>query len=203
MSHTTDTAQPPVPPPVPPPPPPPPPPPVVLGPSIKDDVVDGSMMPDGWSFSIATGEGNDFVNGSRGNDTISGGLDNDLLFGNAGSDSISGGPGNDLMIGGPGPDILSGGSGDDFIVIGLGDVAIGGPGADRFVFRIDDRSGEVGTTLVTDFNPAEGDQFWFENPGWDDSIYELLAATMLYGSESGNVIAVLGIGSTSWDGIIG
>ncbi len=197
------THEPPPVPPLPPMPPPPPPPPMV-GPSIRDDFFDFSEAPSGWSFGVWTGEGDDMVIGSSGNDTIDGGPDHDILIGGPGHDLVLGGSGDDLVIGGRGADSLSGGSGNDKIVFGVDDTVRGGPGADEFVFRFDNLGdGEHGRARVLDFNPWEGDSFYFENPSYGDSFYSLPNVEMVYGVDSGNAVAVLGVGSAFWDDLKG
>jgi uncharacterized delta-60 repeat protein len=83
-------------------------------------------------FGAATGDGNDKLSGSEGDDSLfgaggrdklDGGLGNDRLYGGSGNDSLSGAAGNDRLVGDSGDDTLSGGSGKDSLD--------GGPGADR------------------------------------------------------------------------
>jgi Ca2+-binding RTX toxin-like protein len=63
---------------------------------------------------INTGDGNDRVTGSRGDDRINGG---------DGNDSLSGGAGNDILVGGEDADRLSGGVGSDTFVFRKGDLS--------------------------------------------------------------------------------
>ena len=51
--------------------------------------------------------------GTRGNDTLTGGVGNDTLLGLAGDDTLSGGGGRDVLKGGDGADTLDGGLGSD------------------------------------------------------------------------------------------
>jgi Ca2+-binding RTX toxin-like protein len=67
----------------------------------------------------------------------------DLLIGTAGDDSINGGNGNDTIISGAGTDWVTGGHGADTFVI-----------TDQSQF-----------TIITDFNPAEGDRIEFNFGG--------------------------------------
>jgi Ca2+-binding RTX toxin-like protein len=67
----------------------------------------------------------------------------DLLIGTAGDDSIDGSGGNDTIISGAGTDWVTGGHGADTFVI-----------TDQSQF-----------TIITDFNPAEGDKIEFNFGG--------------------------------------
>lgn len=63
--------------------------------------------------------GNSLVNylaSGGGNDTLNGGSGNDLLDAGTGNDTITGGPGNDTITGGAGNDQLYGGTGDDTFI---------------------------------------------------------------------------------------
>ncbi|WP_273786819.1 calcium-binding protein [Brucella intermedia] len=89
------------------------------------------------SADIASGAGDDQIDGSSGNDTISAGADNDVARGGTGADLIQGNDGNDYLEGGIGNDELWGdnadftGKGDDRLFGGDGDdVLNGGYGAD-------------------------------------------------------------------------
>lgn len=57
--------------------------------------------------------GDDVISGLSRSENIYGGLGNDLLYGGAGNDSLYGGADNDILIGGAGADTLNGGAGDD------------------------------------------------------------------------------------------
>ncbi|WP_081603032.1 calcium-binding protein [Fortiea contorta] len=85
-----------------------------------DDYIDG-------------GKGNDWLFGGDGNDTLDGGKGNDYLFGGDGNDIINGGDGNDWLFGGDGNNTLNGGNGNDWLFGGDGnDIINGGAGNDRF-----------------------------------------------------------------------
>ncbi|WP_276617279.1 calcium-binding protein, partial [Pseudomonas syringae] len=71
--------------------------------------------------------GNDTLNGRNGNDLLDGGDGRDSLNGEAGDDTLLGGAGNDTLSGGEGNDILDGGTGNDSLE--------GGKGSDIYVFR--------------------------------------------------------------------
>ena len=71
------------------------------------------------------------INGTTGNDNLSGGGGNDWLLGAAGKDTLSGGGGNDYLVGGSDNDHLIGGGGNDILDGGTGnDHLIGGGGND-------------------------------------------------------------------------
>jgi Ca2+-binding RTX toxin-like protein len=57
--------------------------------------------------------GNDSLTGTHGDDVICGEAGNDTAFGRQGDDLIGGGDGNDSLVGGVGADTLLGGAGDD------------------------------------------------------------------------------------------
>lgn len=95
------------------------------------------------AVSVLAGDGNDQINataatlavtldGSSGNDIVTGGTQADLLMGGSGNDSIVGLAGNDNLYGGSGADTLTGGDGDDVLLgqVGDGDVLTGGLGND-------------------------------------------------------------------------
>ncbi|MBV6626936.1 MAG: hypothetical protein KI793_29020 [Rivularia sp. (in: Bacteria)] len=71
--------------------------------------------------------GNDIIIGKNGNDTLNGGNGRDRLFGKDGNDSLLGGNGRDFLIGGIGDDFLDGGKNNDLL--------FGGKGNDQFVLR--------------------------------------------------------------------
>ncbi|KPW44116.1 Calcium binding hemolysin protein, partial [Pseudomonas syringae pv. berberidis] len=71
--------------------------------------------------------GNDTLNGRNGNDLLDGGDGKDSLNGEAGDDSLLGGAGNDTLSGGEGNDTLDGGTGNDSLE--------GGKGSDTYIFR--------------------------------------------------------------------
>lgn len=77
--------------------------------------------------------GNDQLSGSDSGDTITGGAGNDTLDGLAGNDSLDGGEGNDLFLAHAGNDSLR-----------------GGLGSDTFIFN-----GSSGQDLIVDFNTSQ------------------------------------------------
>jgi Ca2+-binding RTX toxin-like protein len=96
-----------------------------------------------------------YVDGGKGNDTITGTKFNDDLRGGAGHDKLYGGDGDDTLRGGAGNDLLHGGDGDDVLIGGTGvDKLYGGAGADTFVFA---EFGSKHRDTIFDYNFAEGD----------------------------------------------
>ena len=68
---------------------------------------------------LTGGSGNDVINGNGGNDRLNGGAGDDTLNGGAGKDELNGGSGNDILDGGSGSDELEGGSGNDTLIYTL------------------------------------------------------------------------------------
>lgn len=81
--------------------------------------------------ALSGAAGDDEFNGNGGDDSLLGGIGKDTLDGGDGNDNIAGGPGGDEINGGEGPDNLSGGLGKDMVNGGGGnDNMGGGSGAD-------------------------------------------------------------------------
>ncbi len=97
----------------------------------------GSADVDGVNLTGDNGE--DFIAGGAGDDTISAGGEEDWVAAGAGDDVIDGGSGDDRLFAGDGDDVVEGGSGKDFLVGGAGDdVLNGGDGDDTFVIGVGD-----------------------------------------------------------------
>lgn len=77
---------------------------------------------------ISGGLGIQTINGLDGNDTINGGLAADIIFGGNGDDTLSGAAGADLIYGQPGDDNISGGNEPDRLYGGSGEDIINGNG---------------------------------------------------------------------------
>ena len=85
------------------------------------------------------GNGDRFIRGTDGNETLTGLGGNDTIDGKDGVDQISGGDGNDYLLGGAGRDVLMGGNGNDVLNGGGdGDRLLGGAGADTLIGDIGD-----------------------------------------------------------------
>lgn len=99
------------------------------------------------------------IEGTDGDDTLSGGDKDDYVNGYGGNDILIGGSSQDFLSGGTGNDNLSGGDGADFLSGGAGnDTLTGGEGQDSFAFGSWDRFGAndaSGNDVITDFNPGE------------------------------------------------
>ena len=106
----------------------------------SESTIDGTSGNDnltgGTGTSTLTGQdGDDTLIGGTGTSTIAGGTGNDSLTGGSGSNSLTGGIGNDTLRGGTGGNNFDGGEGDDYLVGGTGSNSLtGGSGADTFFF---------------------------------------------------------------------
>jgi VCBS repeat-containing protein len=99
---------------------------------------------------LTGGSGNDVINGNGGNDRLNGGSGADTLNGGAGKDELNGGSGNDVLDGGSGSDELEGGSGNDTLIYTLAENNVIGK------FTYDEYEGGSGTdTLELRFTRAE------------------------------------------------
>src|SRR5690606_36531337 len=77
----------------------------------------------------------DAISGGLGNDTLSGQAGNDVLSGEAGNDTLNGEDGNDALLGGDGTVYLYGDNGDDGLDGGTGnDILSGEAGSDIYRF---------------------------------------------------------------------
>ncbi len=99
---------------------------------------------------LTGGSGNDVINGNGGNDRLNGGAGADTLNGGAGNDELNGGSGNDVLDGGSGSDEVEGGSGNDTLIYTLAENNV----IDRIIY--DEYEGGSGTdTLELRFTRAE------------------------------------------------
>ncbi len=102
-----------------------------------DDFIDGgtgadSIFGNGGDDTLRGGRDADLVEGGDGADVIVGGQGRDTLRGDAGDDNIKGSKGRDRVEGGDGTDLLDGGTGDDNMFGNAGnDTLIGGEGNDK------------------------------------------------------------------------
>jgi Ca2+-binding RTX toxin-like protein len=103
-------------------------------------VIDGTSGNDNLTGTpdddqINAGDGFNDVSGNAGNDSIVGGNGEDRLNGDDGNDTLLGGAGSDQLNGGDGSDSVDGGPGDDNVGGGLGqDTVHGGEGNDTIFF---------------------------------------------------------------------
>jgi Ca2+-binding RTX toxin-like protein len=127
-----------------------------LSEAILNRLIEGSLGDDrvtgtNGSDTIHGGDGIDIIQGNEGSDKLYGDNSHDILQGGIGSDQLYGGDGNDIIAGGADDDLLVGGAGNDKLYGDLqDDVLIGGPGADYF------DCGE-GIDVIMDFNLKQGD----------------------------------------------
>lgn len=104
-----------------------------IGNEAEDDTFNSIENVEGTSGNdILTGNGvANALNGHTGDDIISGGSGLDVLDGGDGNDTLDGGTGDDILFGGDGDDILDGGGRNDTIQGGAGvDTIIGNSGND-------------------------------------------------------------------------
>lgn len=78
--------------------------------AFKDQTI---SIADAGGVHLSGTDGNDFLTGTRFDDTLKGGYGNDLLIGLEGNDWMYGEGGDDVLIGGPGNNYLFGGDGID------------------------------------------------------------------------------------------
>ena len=127
----------------------------------------------------------DIINGGAGHDTLRGYGGNDVLNGGTGNDSLSGGDGDDVLNGEEGNDTLEGGAGHDTLDGGTGnDQLYGGNNeSDTYLFRaghgkdvVNDYASEDEQADTLRFNGAKAQDAVFDRDGWNLNI-------KAYGSE--------------------
>ncbi|WP_121628985.1 Ig-like domain-containing protein [Tropicibacter alexandrii] len=147
--------------------------------------------PDGQSnsttFTLSILDG-DFIEGTSGNDNLTGTIQGDLIQGLAGNDTITGLPGADVLDGGTGDDYLYGDAGND--------VLIGGEGRDRLYGEEGDDNlygGDGNDYLV------QGDGFGVLDGGAGDDYLQastqysgIVANEVLLGGEGNDTIRSVG-----------
>ncbi|BCG75459.1 hypothetical protein MesoLj113a_66170 [Mesorhizobium sp. 113-1-2] len=154
-----------------------------------------------FAISVVNGA---IINGTSGDDTLTGTIDVDAIFGLAGNDTLSGLAGNDLLDGGDGNDMLNGGSGSDVLVGGLGndvlqdgsgnDSLYGGDGNDSLNLTY---SGPSGVSLAQIADAGAGDDNITLNSG---------AASIAYqvdGGDGGDVLNVAALSNSTLNGALG
>jgi Ca2+-binding RTX toxin-like protein len=91
------------------------------------------------------------INGTPGNDNLTGTSGNDIINGSEGDDVLTGVRASDVLNGGDGNDILSGAKGSDTLNGGLGnDNLVGGAGNDVFVL-----GARLGVDTISDFGNSQ------------------------------------------------
>ena len=92
--------------------------------------------------------GQDILDGADGNDTLLGGGGDDEIDGGAGDDQLSGGNGDDVLAGGDGDDSISGNNGEDIINAGKGlDTIDGGADEDLLDYSVHSAADAISVTL--------------------------------------------------------
>jgi len=117
-----------------------------------DYILDKVIFDDGTSWNWTTlkaltlqgTDGDDTLTGSSLDDVMNAGIGNDTLYGESGNDILDGGSGTDSVYGGNGDDILRGGTGID-------DYLIGGEGDDTYQFYLGD-----GNTTIDNLDNSSG-----------------------------------------------
>jgi Ca2+-binding RTX toxin-like protein len=154
------------------------------GQPVPTQILDGVVF-DGGIFNTPVGlyvegtAGDDKLSGSSKADTLVGGEGNDRLFGREGNDTLIGGNGDDWLEGGAGADVLDGGAGFDTVsyessisgvTINLGTGVIGDADAfnsiERWVGSFH-RDFMVGATSHDVFDGGAGDDLLFGEGGND------------------------------------
>ena len=127
------------------------------------------------------------VIGTNGNDYLEGTSGDDVICGLDGYDSIDGKDGNDILYGGDGPDIIHGGQGDDTIYGGPGeDNLYGGQGDDTIYGggEEDMVNGERGNDIL--YGGEEADEVYGERG--NDILYGDEGPDEIYGGPDDDII---------------
>ncbi|MDL5057788.1 M10 family metallopeptidase C-terminal domain-containing protein [Geitlerinema calcuttense] len=122
----------------------------------------------------------DLIYGLAGNDTIFGLEGNDTLFGNQGNDSIFGNQGNDLIFGGKDNDFIYGGKDNDTIYGNRGNDTLFGNEGDDVIY------GGKGNDLIYG---GKGNDRLFGDLG-DDTLYGDLGSDTMTGGEGRDLFVV-------------
>jgi Ca2+-binding RTX toxin-like protein len=142
-----------------------------------------------WTFAgtktINGGNGDDFIYGADGSDSVNGGSGNDSIHGSSGSDTLDGGLGNDELFGGTGNDLISGGLGNDELYGDDGDDTLEGSAGNDSIY------GRSGNDSV---NGSEGDDYLAGGDGTD---------TIFGGAGNDTLTKYLALGNSYLDGGIG
>jgi len=114
------------------------------------------------------------LDGTAGDDTISGTNTVDRIAGRDGADTLAGGDGDDIITGGSGGDTINGGNGNDTYIFGVGDghdVVSDTQGFDRIIFTAgvtsaESASARVGNDLLLTLSPTDSITLknWYVDP---------------------------------------
>jgi Tol biopolymer transport system component len=119
--------------------------------SNASNLVPGDTNNSNDIFVVDTIRTGNLLNGTPGNDNLTGTSSNDIINGSEGDDVLTGLRASDVLNGGDGNDILSGGKGSDTLNGGLGnDNLVGGAGNDVFVL-----GAGLGVDTISDFGNSQ------------------------------------------------
>jgi Ca2+-binding RTX toxin-like protein len=119
--------------------------------SNASNLVPGDTNNSNDIFVVDTIRTGNLLNGTPGNDNLTGTSSNDIINGSEGDDVLTGLRASDVLNGGDGNDILSGGKGSDTLNGGLGnDNLVGGAGNDVFVL-----GAGLGVDTISDFTNSQ------------------------------------------------
>ena len=146
----------------------------------NDTVINGTPGDD----NLTGGQGGSTIIGQDGNDVLLGGSGSNILQGDAGNDTLTGGSGSNDITGGTGNDVLTGGSGGTG-----GNDFDGGAGEDRLV-------GGTGSNNLT--GGSEADTFFFSKVvNVAEGSVIINGETVIEGDESNNPINTIADFNTS------
>lgn len=138
--------------------------------------------------TLAGLQDNDVLTGLAGNDTLMGDAGHDRIYGNSGNDVMNGGSGNDSLWGGQGYDTMIGFDGNDALYGGNGfDLIRGGTGADTLVGNngVDRLYGDGGNDHL--MGGLNGDSLW--GGGGNDLLLGNAGTDWLYGDSGNDTLA--------------
>jgi Tol biopolymer transport system component len=119
--------------------------------SIPSNIVPGQTNTTRQIFVADNSSTPNVINGTDGNDNLTGTSGSDIINGSEGDDLLTGLRASDVLNGGDGNDILSGGKGFDTLNGGLGnDNLVGGAGNDVFVL-----GAGLGVDTISDFTHSQ------------------------------------------------
>jgi Ca2+-binding RTX toxin-like protein len=119
--------------------------------SESSNIVPGDTNNSNDIFVVDTSSTPNVINGTPGNDNLTGTSGNDIINGSEGDDVLIGLRANDFLNGGDGNDILYGGKGSDTLNGGLGnDSLVGSVGKDVFVLGTG-----LGVDTISDFGNGQ------------------------------------------------
>ena len=143
--------------------------------------IDGTGGNDNMTGSVQA----DYLRGGDGDDTIDGSAGNDLIYSGDGNDTITGSGGNDIIYGGAGSDSITDSVGNDLIYGGDGDDIIGDSGGD------DNIDGGTGADVITD---SAGNDLICGGDG-NDTITDSNGSDTVEGGEGDDAISDYGSGT--------